>query len=290
MKMLVVTFFTLFAGFANANTTFDLLVLYPNSLVSKYGQSSINAKIGASVAYTNKALQNSGLPYSFRVKHNQRFDLSNSGSVSASLRDQVAKDGTIMNLRNQHKPHVTVYLSEASSSSCGIANFPGGSIHPKTRNYVYSRESALSAVNVTAFNCSTYVMAHEIGHNVGVGHSQRQGHNGFPISTSRGWGVDSSFVTVMPYTSAFSGSTPRITIFSTPSSNMCSGMRCGTGSDNAGSGMNIYMSQYMDRYPACYPVVKKYNRYGSFTGYACGNNVCSNWSSRRGKKICTAWK
>ena len=289
MKYAVFFLFAFISITIRAETVLNVLVLYPDNLVSEYGQSSINSKVGLIESYTNTAFLNSGLDYRVNVIHHQVYNLSNSEYVSGSLRDEIAENSGVMALRDSWKPHVTVYLSRSKDGICGISNFPVFDINPRTGAYIYDRSSAILSVNVSGVNCQSSVYSHEIGHNAGVGHGRKQDAKGFPIETSRGWGVENSFVTIMAYPSEY-GTAGRLQIFSNPNKSSCKSMACGTSIDNASAGINKYFTDYMYRYSSCYPTVKKYNKYNQFIGNECGNNVCMTWTSRRGQKICSDWE
>ncbi len=79
--------------------------------------------------------------------------------------------------------------------------------------------------NVLAPSCGPLVMAHEMGHNMGLDHSRRQGDtSGTRYRYGLGYGVDNLFATVMAYPSAFSAA--RLGIFSNPNL-LCKGVPCG---------------------------------------------------------------
>ena len=111
-------------------------------------------------------------------------------------------------------------------SLCGLG-WVNGSI---TQDFFYDY-----AVNVTidsfAFNanssapCGFDTLGHELGHNMGLGHSQAQGSVGTVFSYGRGYGVRNDFSTVMAYPSAF-GSAQGINLYSSPDLD-CNGLPCG---------------------------------------------------------------
>jgi len=118
---------------------------------------------------------------------------------------------------------------------CGLG-WVNGSI---TQNFLYDY-----SVNVTidsfAFSstssapCGFDTLGHELGHNMGLGHSQAQGSTGSVFTYGRGYGVRNDFSTVMAYPSAF-GDAVGIELYSSPDLT-CNGLPCGvdrTASDGA---------------------------------------------------------
>ena len=130
---------------------------------------------------------------------------------------------------------VAVMKYNQVESLCGLG-WINGSI---TRDFFYDY-----AVNVIidsfAFSpsisapCGFDTLGHELGHNMGLGHSQAQGSVGSVFSYGRGYGVRNDFSTVMAYPSAF-GSAQGINLYSSPDLD-CNGLPCGivrTASDGA---------------------------------------------------------
>lgn len=79
--------------------------------------------------------------------------------------------------------------------------------------------------NVTAPGCGPMVMAHELGHNMGLNHSRKQGdQSGARYRYGVGYGVDNVFVDIMAYEGVFK--TTRVNRFSNPNLT-CRGLPCG---------------------------------------------------------------
>mgnify|MGYP000751870024 FL=1 len=98
---------------------------------------------------------------------------------------------------------------------CGIAW--GNDEVINSINYMYSH---------TSIDCPDYVNAHEMGHNMGLAHSQAQGNEGYSFPFARGYRIsdpDSGFSTVMAYSVSNAG---KIYKFSNPEI-LCTELACG---------------------------------------------------------------
>jgi len=117
-----------------------------------------------------------------------------------------------------------------TSQECGSATVPGinGSL-------IHSKEFMFSAL---AVGCQEYLMAHEIGHNLGLNHSRVQFGDGTIFPYALGYGVVDNFVTVMAYSSAFNNA-DKIYLFSNPSLN-CNNLPCGVSKDSADGADAVY--------------------------------------------------
>lgn len=102
-------------------------------------------------------------------------------------------------------------------------------------------------VSHTSIDCSDEVNAHELGHNMGLGHSRKQGETGATYPFALGHGVDNSFATVMAYPSAFSGVYGRVFKFSSPDLD-CNGLPCGVDRNDAVNGADAVYALNQKRF------------------------------------------
>lgn len=259
-------------------TTVSVLVLYPQFVKDVYGGNP-SAKIAHMINWTNQAFQNSRMDINLVLKGSEVLNLPNGQVSSDALLESLTDSRTVMALRNRYQPDLTVYLTTSGNGMCGVAYMPAPVVQRDADgNFSRAREMAFKGVSVVGHDCSSDTFAHEIGHNLGMGHGQRQNHPGYPYAYSRGYGVDGIFRTIMPYFEAYQA--PYLQYFSNPNISACLGHPCGTSNDDAARGGQNVAQQYVQYYSSCYPV--KYETSPTYqtsipwgqTTVSCGNNVC----------------
>lgn len=192
------------SGKATAATV-DLLVLYDNYSANYFGgdpQTAMNNWVGQ----MNAALADSQIDVQLRlvgVRLNQQGG-ANQGEVLNNLR----LNQNAINLRNQLGADFVSQMH--TTGACGVgyvavdANWTWNVIHP---------------------GCGPMVMLHELGHNMGINHSRKQGDtSGARFRYGVGYGVQNVFVDIMAYEGVFN--TTRVNRFSNPNLN-CRGYPCG---------------------------------------------------------------
>jgi hypothetical protein len=139
---------------------------------------------------------------------------------------------------------------------CGLANLGGF----RTQGDFQSSDERQFAFSTIAIDCPvSSVVAHELGHNMGLTHSHREDGHGGTFSFATGYGVDSLFTTVMAFPGAFNTST-RIARFSSPTRD-CLGVPCGVDASDTEHGadavraLNLVRHQIARYYPVRVPLL-----------------------------------
>ncbi len=188
--------------------TVDLLVLYDTHSANYFNQ-QVGTAMQNWVSQINNMYKDSNVDIQLRlvgaVAHEQ------SGSTMDAVLTSLRTNTTAVNLRNQYGADFVTQLHQ--TGECGIG---------------YMAVSAGWAWNVLAPDCGPMVMAHELGHNMGLNHSRKQGDTaGARYPYALGHGVDGLFGTVMTYSWLYTNkASGRVAKFSNPDVS-CLGAPCG---------------------------------------------------------------
>ncbi|AKJ29761.1 RICIN domain-containing protein [Caldimonas brevitalea] len=185
--------------------TLDLLVLYDTHTQNHFDGQPQTA-IRNWVDQVNAIYANSQVDVQLRLVGTQlhNADGNDMGDVLGRLR----QNSTIARRRDELGADFVTQLHR--HGACGVA---------------YMAVSASAAYSVVGPQCGPYTLAHELGHNMGLSHSRRQGDTrGARYEYALGHGVERLFGTIMAYAHVFNA--PRIGKFSNPRQT-CSGQPCG---------------------------------------------------------------
>lgn len=193
-----------FTNVAQAATV-DLLVLYDNYTKNYFGgdpQTAMNSWVNQ----MNAAYADSQIDVQLRLVGVREMEQAGAdmGAVLGNLR----VNNAAIALRDQLGADFVSQLHQ--KGACGVGYVA------VDKNWTW---------NVTAPGCGPIVMAHELGHNMGLNHSRKQGdQSGARFRYGVGYGVDNVFVDIMAYEGVFN--TTRVNRFSNPNLT-CRGLPCG---------------------------------------------------------------
>lgn len=205
---------------------FDLLIVYSNNVTDVVDD--INAKIDHYIAYTNRAFEDSGIYAKVRLKGVMQveYPVTNGNDALEDITFGRAPFEGVANERIRIGADAVALLTPNSEgdSSAGIAWMV-----PHTTNSAFSTYRRLYSQTDVDYGAS--VFAHELGHNLGLGHSRPQGDTGADFNFGVGYRVSApgtGFSTIMSYSTRDAYEVP---FFSNPSLS-CGSFPCGLPKDD----------------------------------------------------------
>ncbi len=153
------------------NSIIDLLVVYtPAARVGAGGTNGILALIDVAVAEVNTSLSNSLVNASVRLVHSAEVPYVETGNINEDL-DELEEDepgaGPIQlvhELRGQYQADLVCMITETTGGPLGLANLMR-QVEPEFAEHAFS-------VVQRQFANTYFVLAHELGHNMGCQHDR----------------------------------------------------------------------------------------------------------------------
>ncbi len=195
----------------------DVVVDVYYTAAAKARSFDIHAEIANIIADSNANYKKNGLDINLVLAWEGENQVSTNYVASWSNIQSFYKNSQIRNWRNSYKSDFVVVIGTAERTArgytCGIA----GSIYGMDDVFPDHDAYDSYAYNITANDCgdTTLTFMHELGHNMGLGHSVRQGAEGGVYSWAVGYGVDNQFATIMAYPQEFN-TTNQLSYFSNP--------------------------------------------------------------------------
>lgn len=222
---------TLLPGLTNdylGNVVIDVMTLYTPDAEAMYGAATAT-RINQLISVANQIYQDSGVRITLRPVHHGRVDYQSGGVDMYRQLDELTTGNhpafnQVATLRERYGADLVVLMRPMGSQSdmCGLANLGGY----RTMGDMMAFNESDYAYSLVALDCPvSSVLAHELGHNMGLTHSLREDGEGgtFPFAT--GYGVEGQFTTVMATPGRF-GNASRAARFSDPQA-VCNSLPCG---------------------------------------------------------------
>lgn len=197
-----------------AKSVVDVMVLYDDRAWD-YFRGNPETTLNNWIIEGNRIYENSGVDIELRLVHHQRWEPGTGGNQRSALDRLTAGAPDIDRLQEEYGADYITLLSDGQYG--GLAWIQQG--RPDS-----FRSSPRYARNVVAPQAGVTTFLHELGHNMTLDHSRRQGNVGGVFQSGVGHGVDGLFGTIMTYPWFYNA--PEIPRFSN-SQLTCKGAPCG---------------------------------------------------------------
>ncbi|MBF7074177.1 leucine-rich repeat domain-containing protein [Glaciecola sp. MH2013] len=224
----------------------DVLFVYTAEAASQY-DGNLPTYINYLMTLANEAFANSDVHIQLNGVGMVEVNYASNEDANASLIDITTAGheafAEIANIRTETGADIVSLIT--ADTSCGVA-FGNDQILGNARHMFH----VVSTRAILANSCAEDTFAHELGHNLGLGHSHPQEPTGgYTYNFALGHGFDNAFATIMAYPGVFNANFSKVLQFSNSEGN-CNGYACGIERTDAAQGADASFALNQVRFEA----------------------------------------